>query len=243
MSERENALQDLLAHIGDRRPEALGADQLLDIMTEFTHSYDCLSGLQPAVSFFGSARIHAGEPAWEMARNTARLLSQGGFAVISGGGPGIMQAANRGAREGGSPSVGLNIQLPGRSEPPNDYQDISLHFHHFFVRKSIFVHFAAAFVVMPGGFGTLDEVLECLTLMQTDKAHRIPVILMDSGFWRGLTDWFRDTLLARGTIAENDLEAFRVMDRPEEVRDAVVDFYTGRVAGVPANWGGVPGAI
>ena len=243
MSKGEKVIEELLDVIGSGRPEALGADQLVDIMTEFTQSYDRLTGLQPAVSFFGSARIQVGEPAWESARETARLLSESGFAIISGGGPGIMEAANRGAREGGSPSVGLNIQLPGRTEPPNDYQDISLHFHHFFVRKAIFVHFAAAFVVMPGGFGTLDEFLECLTLMQTDKAHRIPVILMDSGFWTGLADWFQDTLLSRGTIAERDLEAFRVIDQPGKVRDAVVEYYAGRAADRLADPGGILGPI
>ena len=243
MNENEKVIEGLLEAIGEGRPDALGAEQLVDIMTEITHGYDRLSGLQPAVSFFGSARIQPGEPAWESARETARLLSESGFAIISGGGPGIMEAVNRGARQGGSPSVGLNIRLPGRTEPPNQYQDISLHFHHFFVRKSIFVHFAAAFVVMPGGFGTLDEVLECLTLMQTDKARRIPVILMDSGFWTGLTDWFRNTLLRRGTIAERDLEAFQIIDQPEKVRDAVVEYYTGRAAGCPADTGGIVGSI
>ena len=148
--------------------------------------------------------------------------------MISGGGPGVMEAVNRGGQEGGSPSVGLNIQLPGRREPPNSYQDINLSFQHFFVRKSIFVHFASAFVVMPGGFGTLDEVLECLTLMQTDKAHRIPVILVETDFWGSLVDWFRATLLERGMISSADFSLFRVVDRPEEVHDAIVGFYAGR---------------
>jgi uncharacterized protein (TIGR00730 family) len=154
-----------------------------------------------------------------------------------------MEAVNRGAQAGGSPSVGLNIHLPGRREPPNAYQDISLDFHHFFVRKAIFVHFAAAFVVMPGGFGTLEEVLECLTLMQTDKAHRIPVILVDRAFWHGLVDWFRETLVDRGTISQENLDMFQLLDRPEDVRDAVFDFYRGKVAGGPTESGGVAGAI
>ncbi len=217
----------LLPELDPRQAGALGADQLMEIMQEFTESYDRLFGLNPAVSFFGSARLSADNPACVTARDTARQLSKAGFAVISGGGPGIMQAVNQGGQEGGSPSVGLNIQLPGRREPPNPYQDINLSFQHFFVRKSIFVHFASAFVVMPGGFGTLDEVLECLTLMQTDKAHRIPVILMGSDFWDGLMDWFRGTLLERGMISGADFSLFRVLDEPTDVRDAIVEFYAG----------------
>ncbi len=224
MNAADSAPDHLLDYLRSHRPEALGADQLVDIMAEFTTSYDRLSGLQPAVSFFGSARIGSGDPAWETARHTAELLSCAGFAIISGGGPGMMEAVSRGAQAGGSPSVGLNIVLPGRREPPNAFQDISLHFHHFFVRKAIFMHFASAFVVLPGGYGTLDELLDCVTLMQTEKARRIPVILVEGSFWGGLVDWFRDSLLARGTIAGKDLDRFLVLDHPEEVREAILRF-------------------
>lgn len=218
----------LLPELDPADAGALSAEQLVEMMQEFTASYDRLAGLPAAVSFFGSARTGRETGEYRVAMASARLLSRAGFAVISGGGPGIMEAVNRGGQQGGAPSVGLNIRLPGRREPPNPYQDISLTFQHFFVRKSIFVHFASAFVVLPGGFGTLDEVLECLTLMQTDKAHRIPVILVDSEFWAGLTGWFRQTLLQRGMISDADLSLFRVLDRPEEIRDAIVDFHAGR---------------
>ncbi len=224
-------MQRLLSELNGMRGGALGANQLVEIMQEITTAHDCLSEIGAAVSFFGSARIPRDDPDFDIARRSARLLSSEGFAVISGGGPGIMEAVNQGAQEGGSASIGLNIRLPGRNETPNPYQDINLSFQHFFVRKMIFVHFATAFVVMPGGVGTLDEVLECLTLMQTDKVHRIPVILVNGSFWGGLVDWFRGTLLERGTIAEGDLDMFRILDRPEEIRDAVNGFYRGGQGG------------
>lgn len=199
--------------------------RIFQVMAEFVEGFDKMSGIHPAVSFFGSARTGKSHPDYQFARNTAKLLSQSGFSIISGGGPGIMEAVNRGAKEGGSPSVGLNIILPGRPNIPNDYHDISIDFHNFFVRKLMFVQYASAYVVMPGGLGTLDEVIECMTLMQTDKAHRVPVILAGKDFWKGLVSWFRDTLLTRGTIRENDFELFQVLDQPEEIRDAVFDFY------------------
>lgn len=219
--------QTILSEPDGMRGGVLDASRLEEIMQEITTAHDCLSGVGPAVSFFGSARISRDDPDYDIARRTARLLSREGFAIISGGGPGMMEAVNQGAQEGGSASVGLNIRLSERDETPNPYQDIRLDFRHFFVRKMIFVHFASAFVVLPGGLGTLDEVLECLTLMQTGKLHRIPVILVNRSFWGGMVDWFRMTLLERGTIAERDLTLFRVLDRPEEIRDAVIGFHRG----------------
>ena len=199
--------------------------RIFQVMSEFVESFDKLAGIHPAVSFFGSARTKSNHPHYRFARKTAKLISESGFSIISGGGPGIMEAVNRGAQEGGSPSIGLNIILPGQSEPPNAYQDISVDFHHFFIRKLMFMQYASAYIVMPGGLGTLDELLECLTLIQTKKAQRIPIILAGSEFWGGLVDWLRDILLTNGTISEKDLRLFQVLDEPEEIRTAVLDFY------------------
>lgn len=199
--------------------------KILQVMSEFVEGFDKLSEIHPAVSFFGSARTKRSHAHYRFARRTAKLLSGAGFSIISGGGPGIMEAVNRGGQDGGSPSIGLNIVLPGLNETPNAYQDISIDFHNFFVRKLMFVQYASAYVVMPGGLGTLDEVIECLVLMQTDKAHRIPVILAGGEFWRGLVGWLEDTLLAEGTISASDFDLFQVLDEPEEIRDSIMDYY------------------
>jgi uncharacterized protein (TIGR00730 family) len=151
-------------------------------------------------------------------------LSDAGFAVVSGGGPGIMEAANKGAFAGKSPSIGLNIQLP-HEQSGNAYQDIGLNFRHFFSRKVMFVKYASAYVVMPGGFGTLDELAEILTLVQTGKTRRIPIILVESEFWTGLIDWFSKTLVKEGMISAEDLELFQVLDKPEDVVNAIFDYY------------------
>lgn len=199
--------------------------KIFQVMAEFVEGFDKMSNVHPAVSFFGSARIQSSDPYYAQAREISRILSESGFSIISGGGPGIMEAVSRGAQEGGSPSVGLNIKLPGRKEEANQYLDVSIDFHNFFVRKLMFVQYASAYVVMPGGLGTLDEVIECLNLMQTDKAHQIPVILVGRGFWAGLVDWLQHTLLKHATISETDLEMFQVLDRPEEIRDVIFDYY------------------
>ena len=154
----------------------------------------------------------------------SRALSDAGFAVVSGGGPGIMEAANKGAFAGKSPSIGLNIQLP-LEQAGNPFQDIRLNFRHFFSRKVMFVKYASAYVVCPGGFGTLDELAEILTLVQTGKTRRIPIILVGSGFWTGLIDWFRETLVVKGTISPEDLDLFQVLDEPQAVVDAIFDYY------------------
>ncbi|MDE2117637.1 MAG: TIGR00730 family Rossman fold protein, partial [Betaproteobacteria bacterium] len=162
-----------------------------------------------------------------LTEHIARLLSDAGFSVISGGGPGIMEAANKGAFYGKSPSVGLNIQLP-HEQRSNPYQNISQTFQHFFARKVMFVKFAIAYVVMPGGFGTLDELMEALTLVQTGKTRHIPIILVSSDYWRGMMDWFRQTLLAEGMIHPEDMNMIQMIDDPEEVVSAIFKHYEAR---------------
>ena len=199
--------------------------KLFQVMSEFVDGYEKMSNVHPSVSIFGSSRIGPNNHFYTLTQEIACALSDVGFSVVSGGGPGLMEAANRGAQQGKSPSIGLNIILPGKQEMPNAYQDISIHFHNFFVRKVMFVKYASAYVVMPGGFDTLDELVECLTLMQTDKTVRIPVILVHSPFWSGLIDWFQDSMLEHGTIERRDLELFQVLDQPDEICNAIFDFY------------------
>ena len=201
--------------------------RVFEIMAEFVEATERLQPIQPAVSIFGSARTPKDHPYYKLTEQLARLLSDAGFSVISGGGPGIMEAANKGAFEGKSPSVGLNIQLP-HEQSGNPYQDISQSFRHFFARKVMFVKHATAYVVMPGGFGTLDELSEALTLIQTGKTRKIPVILMGSAFWGGMVDWFRTTLVNEGMIAAHDMNLIQVIDEPQEVVNAIFDFYETR---------------
>ena len=200
---------------------------VLGIISEFVEATEKLAEVRPAVSIFGSARIRPGTFWYERTVEVARLLSDSGFAVISGGGPGIMEAANKGAYDGKSASVGLNIQLPFESSG-NPYQDISLTFRHFFARKVAFAKYASAFIAMPGGFGTLDELMEVLTLIQTKMGRRIPVILMGSDFWKGLIDWMQGTLAGEGMISPDDMNLIRVIDEPQGVVDAIFDFYQSR---------------
>lgn len=225
MSPSGEDLRNMVMHGGIDKELQFESWKIFQVMAEFVEGFDKMSAVHPAVSFFGSARTARSHPTYRLARKTAKLLSESGFAVISGGGPGIMEAVSRGAQDGGSPSVGLNIRLPGMDETPNPYTDISIDFHNFFVRKLMFVQYASAYVVMPGGLGTLDEMLECLTLMQTQKAVQIPVVLVGTKFWSGLLAWLSDTLLEQGTISAKDLTMFQVLDDPEEVRDAVFDYY------------------
>jgi uncharacterized protein (TIGR00730 family) len=201
--------------------------RVLGIMAEFVQATEKLAAIRPAVSFFGSARMLAGHPYYALAEKTARLLSDAGFSVISGGGPGIMEAANKGAYEGKSPSIGLNIQLP-HEQQSNLYQDISQNFHYFFARKVMFVKFATAYVVLPGGFGTLDEVMEALTLVQTGKTRKMPIILVHQPFWRGLLDWFRDRLVAEGMISPEDMDLIVCINEPEEVVETIFRHYENR---------------
>lgn len=200
---------------------------MFTIMAEFVESAERLSELRPAVSIFGSARITENDPYYILCVDIARRLSDEGFAVISGGGPGIMEAANKGAYDGKSASIGLNIELP-HEQKRNAWQDISLSFRHFFSRKVAFVKYADAYVVLPGGFGTLDEFSEVLTLIQTGKSRRIPVILVGTTFWRGLLDWFRTQLVQGGMIAAKDLDLIQLIDEPENIVNAIFAFYEAR---------------
>ncbi len=201
--------------------------RVFGIMSEFVSATDRLNFIKPAVSVFGSARTKPGHPYYKLTEEISRLLSDAGFSVISGGGPGIMEAANKGAFYGKSPSVGLNIQLP-HEQHSNPYQNISQTFQHFFARKVMFVKFASAYVVMPGGFGTMDELMECLTLVQTGKTRHIPIVLVGSKFWAGMLDWFRTTLLEEGMIAAEDLDLVQVIDEPERVVQAIFKHYETR---------------
>ncbi|MDR1229095.1 MAG: TIGR00730 family Rossman fold protein [Azoarcus sp.] len=201
--------------------------RIFGIMAEFVEATERLNAIRPAVSIFGSARIAVDHPYYALAERIARLLSDAGFAVISGGGPGIMEAANKGAFFGKGPSVGLNIQLP-MEQQSNTYQDISQTFQHFFARKFMFVKCASAYVVMPGGFGTLDELLEAMTLVQTRKSRRIPIILVHGAFWRGLLDWFADRLVGEQMISPEDLDLIQIIDEPEAVVEAIFKHYETR---------------
>jgi uncharacterized protein (TIGR00730 family) len=193
-------------------------DRLDRITEELRMGFDALSGVGAAASFFGSARTPVDDPEYALARETARLVGESGLAIITGGGPGIMEASNRGAKDAGALSIGLNIELPFE-QGGNPFCDIALEFHYFFARKIMFVRYASGFVVFPGGFGTLDELFEALTLTQTGKITEFPVILIGSDYWDGLVDWLRERMLAEGKIAPADLELFTVVDEPAEVRD------------------------
>jgi uncharacterized protein (TIGR00730 family) len=201
--------------------------RVLGIMAEFAAATERLRGIRPAVSMFGSARIGPDHPYFARTEKIARLLSDAGFSVISGGGPGLMEAANRGAFDGKSPAIGLNILLPHETSG-NEFQDIGFNFRYFFARKMMFVRFASAYVVMPGGFGTLDELSECLTLVQTGKSRRIPIILVGGEFWRGLLDWLRDTLIREGMIGATDVDLMQIIEEPEAIVEAIFSFYEGR---------------
>lgn len=208
--------------------------RIFGIMSEFVEATERLAAIKPAVTMFGSARVRPDSPYYALTEQTARLLSDSGFSVISGGGPGIMEAANKGAFFGKSPSVGLNIQLP-HEQSNNPYQDISQTFRHFFARKYMFVRFASAYVVMPGGFGTLDELMEALTLIQTGKARKIPLILVCSDFWGGMIDWFKDRLVSEGMVDAEDMNLIQLIDEPEQVVEAIFKHYEARPFGPLPN--------
>ena len=201
--------------------------RMFEIIAEFVTATEQLQTIQPAVSIFGSARMTPENAYYRVAEDIARRLSEAGFAVISGGGPGIMEAVNKGAYEGSSPSVGLNIELP-HEQSGNAYQDVSHTFQHFFARKVMFVKHSCAFVMMPGGFGTLDELMEVLTLVQTGKIRNIPIILVHSPFWKGLLEWVEATLLKEGMIGVDDPKLFQVIDDPQAVVEAIFNHYHSR---------------
>jgi hypothetical protein len=201
--------------------------KIFQIMAEFVEGFEALEQIHPSVSIFGSARTAPDHPYYHTAEVIARLLSDAGFSVVSGGGPGIMEAVNKGAHAGKGPSVGLNISLP-HEQMANPYQDIQLTFRHFFARKVMFVKYASAYVVLPGGFGTLDELMEIMTLVQTGKSRRIPIILVHAPYWKGLLDWFRNTLVAEGTVSPEDLDLLTVLDEPRDVLKAIFRYYEHR---------------
>ena len=199
--------------------------RMFRIIGELVEGFDSLADIEPAVTIYGSARLEVDHELYAQTERIAYLLGKAGFSIMTGGGPGVMEAANKGARDAGVTSVGLNIRLP-QEQVCNDYANRSITFHHFFVRKVMLVKYATAFVIMPGGLGTLDELTEVLTLIQTEKIRPFPVVLFSSQYWRGFIDWLKGTVLARGSISEEDFELLRVFDTPEEVASAVDKWYT-----------------
>lgn len=200
---------------------------IFKVMSEFVQGYDTLSRIGPCVSIFGSARTPEDHIDYKLAQNIAKKLAQRGYGIITGGGPGIMEAANRGAKEGQGPSVGLNIELPfeQRANPYID-NDKSMDYDYFFVRKVMFMKYSQGFVVLPGGFGTLDELFEALTLIQTSKIGRFPIIMVNSEYWSGLIDWIKNMMLKEGKIKEEDLNLFKLVDTADEAANLIDEFYS-----------------
>jgi uncharacterized protein (TIGR00730 family) len=207
-------------------PDFLHTDpwRVFRIMGEFVEGFDTLAEMGPAVSIFGSARMGPDDQWYGEAERTARLLVERGFGVITGGGPGVMEAANKGATEAGGPSVGCNIELPFE-QGMNRYVKTAVNFRYFFVRKTMFVKYAEGFIIFPGGFGTMDELFESLTLIQTRKVRHFPVVLMGSGYWAGLLDWIRGTMIREGKISPDDLDLILVTDSPEDAVDRIAQSY------------------
>ena len=202
--------------------------RIFRVMAEFVEGFDELATIGPAVSIFGSSRASPKEPYYQIAQETASELTKAGFAVITGGGGGIMEAANKGAAEAGGKSIGLNIELP-MEQIPNEYQNLSLHFRYFFCRKVMFLKYAHGFIVFPGGYGTMDEFFESLVLIQTLKQVSFPVILMVSEYWQGLIDWMKQTVLGKHNyISPEDLDVFTLVDKPEDATKIIVDFREAR---------------
>ena len=200
------------------------------IQSELVEGFETLHDLGPAVTIFGSARLSQENRYYDDALTLAKMLADDGFAIITGGGPGIMEGANRGAKKGKAHSVGLNIEIPAE-QVPNRYQDVSLSFRYFFIRKLMFIKYAIAFIIFPGGFGTMDELFEALTLSQTKRIQSFPIILYGSEYWKGLIDWMKNTLVSNGTIAREDFSLFSLVDTPEEVSFLINEHY--RVFGGP----------
>ena len=197
--------------------------RLFHIMAEFVEGFESLADISPAVTIFGSARAKEGDELYTKAYDLARVLGRNKFNIITGGGPGVMEAANRGAQEEGVKSVGINIQLP-LEQKPNPYINVPLSYRYFFVRKVMFIKYAIAYIVLPGGYGTLDEFFEAITLIQTRKIRPFPVILVDSSFWSSLIDWINQNMLARNTVTKEDMAIYKVMDDPEEIVEYIKKF-------------------
>lgn len=195
------------------------------IMSEFVDGFEVLSKVGPAVSIFGSSRIGHHDRVYKLTERVAYLLAKEGYAIITGGGPGLMEAANKGAKAAKGKSIGLNIEIPAEQKP-NPYVETLLSFHYFFSRKVMFVKYADAFVIMPGGFGTLDELFESLNLIQTERIGRFPVIMVGKDYWQGLVDWIKRVPLKENCIKQEDLNIFKVVDKPEEVVKAIKEFYS-----------------
>jgi uncharacterized protein (TIGR00730 family) len=227
MSEKQKVPVPLAPEFVEKAWSARESWRVFGIMAEFVEATERLAHIRPAVSIFGSARTPPDHTYYKLAEDIGRQLSDAGFSVISGGGPGIMEAVNKGAYAGTSLSVGLNIQLP-HEQSSNRYQDVSQTFRHFFARKVMFVKFACAYVVLPGGFGTLDELGEVLTLVQTRKIRSIPVILVQSAYWKGLIDWMGDRMVSEGMIAPDDMNLIQLIDEPEGVVEAIFNHYEKR---------------
>ena len=200
--------------------------RVMRVMSEFVQGFDALAELGPAVTIFGSARVKPDNPHYQQAVETARLLGEAGFNIITGGGPGIMQAGNEGAKQANVTSVGLNIELPFEQHL-NPFVDIAVDYRYFFVRKTMLVKYAQGFVIFPGGFGTMDELFEALTLVQTGKIQNFPIVLFDSSYWEGLLGWLRSTMLREGKVSASDLDLLIVTDSPTEVRDIIVTALQG----------------
>ena len=211
----------------DFKPKKRDAWSVFKIMGEFVNGYEQLSAVGPCVSIFGSARTPADSPYYLQGVEVAKAIAQKGYGIITGGGPGIMEAGNKGAQEGNAASIGLNIDLPfEQTSNPYIDQEHNLNFQYFFVRKVMFVKYAQAFVVLPGGVGTLDDLFEALTLVQTLKIRKIPIILVKTSFWEGLIEWMKNTLLAQGMISEDNMGLFHVVDTKEEVLSILDEFYS-----------------
>lgn len=229
MSLNQKLPQPMLPDDTRREIQARESYHVLKIISEFVEAGEELRAIQPAVSIYGSARTPIEHADYIFTERLSRKLSDAGFSVISGGGPGIMEAANKGAFAGTSPAVGLNIVLP-HEQHANPYQDLSIKFHHFFPRKVMFVKHAVAYVVMPGGFGTLDELFESLTLVQTGKTPNRPIILVGKAFWSGLIDWIRAQLLSNGLVSPKDMDLIQVIDDEDEIIEHIFAHYENRLA-------------
>ncbi len=190
--------------------------RMFHIVAEFVAGFEALGKYHPSVSIFGSTRVRPGDEVYQKAEQIGQLLAENGFGVITGGGPGVMEAANKGAAFAGGNSIGLNIDIP-LEQKPNPYANITLKFHYFFVRKVMFVKYAVAYIIFPGGFGTMDELFESVTLIQTHKIRPFPVILVGSNYWKGLLDWMKETMMEGGKISPSDLEILQLIDEPEEI--------------------------
>ncbi len=202
------------------------------IMAELVEGFEALNGIGPAVSIFGSSRSRPDSPYYRKCQHIAESLAKDGFTIISGGGPGIMEAANKGARSANGRSVGLNIDIPA-GQKPNAFQDVHLEFRYFFIRKLMFVKYAVAYVIFPGGLGTMDELFEALTLIQTQKIRSFPVVLVGREYWQGLFDWMRQSALAAGNIDPGDIDLPLIVEEPEEVCAIIKQRYRDRIGGVP----------